>query len=359
MNILILYSEFGAGHLFSAKQLKNILEKKFPGSNIYLENTKKKSAPFMTKLIEDVYMNFFTKYSSIFVVNKLYGFAFNFVNSINFINVIWVQKTGSKVALDFIANNNIDIVVCTYPYKLSTNIPTIICLTDYENFPVWVTKKEDIYLVNDLKKMKPFEKRNVPKQNIFYSKINLDERFTITNNSNEIQNVLFNLGARGQVKYKYLCKSIDHLIDYGLSVSVMCGKNNKLYKKLSETYLDKITVYPFVKNVYDIISQNDIVVTKAGGISISECIQSERPIIVNLTQTLEGQEKGNYKFILDEKIGRGSAIKGVADEIIYLKENPLEYKQLIENIKLLKNTINNTVRIEQIIKDIHEKSIDS
>ncbi len=359
MNILILYSDFGAGHLFSAKQLKDILKNKFPNSKIYLENTKKKSAPFMTKLIEDVYMNFFTKYGSFFIVKKLYGFIFYVVNSVKFINVNWVQKTGSKKALDFIKNNNIDIVVCTYPYKLATKVPTLICITDYKNFPVWVTKKKDIYLVNDLNEMKCFEKRQIPNQNIFYSKINLDERFTISNNSNEIQSILFNLGARGQVKYWHLCKSIDQLINFGLNVSVMCGGNSKLYKQLNEKYSSKITTYPFVKNVYDIIAQNDVVVTKAGGITISECIQSERPIIVNLTQTLEGQEKGNYKFILDKQVGRGSVIKEIANEIIYLKENPQEYKQLIENIKILKNKINNTVKIEQIIKDIYEKSVDS
>ncbi|WP_047980817.1 MGDG synthase family glycosyltransferase [Ornithinibacillus contaminans] len=79
-----------------------------------------------------------------------------------------------------------------------------------------------------------------------------------------------------------------------LQYSVLCGQNDRLYKRLLQRNDPSITPISYVHDkaelnaLYDSV---DAVITKPGGVTISECLQKNKPIFT--CNALPGQEKVN------------------------------------------------------------------
>ncbi|HEY4601836.1 MAG TPA: UDP-glucuronosyltransferase [Cerasibacillus sp.] len=95
---------------------------------------------------------------------------------------------------------------------------------------------------------------------------------------------------------------VDHLFKYNgdkLHFYILCGKNNALYQKLKNENHSHITPISYISSpqkmslLYD---QVDAVLTKPGGVTISECLHKKKPIFVY--HVLPGQEKINEQQLL-------------------------------------------------------------
>jgi processive 1,2-diacylglycerol beta-glucosyltransferase len=62
-----------------------------------------------------------------------------------------------------------------------------------------------------------------------------------------------------------------------------------------------VAVLGWTTNVPDLILSSDIVITKAGGATVMECIAAKKPMII--TQVIPGQEEGNAKLIKKHNLG--------------------------------------------------------
>ncbi len=85
-------------------------------------------------------------------------------------------------------------------------------------------------------------------------------------------------------------------------VGVIAGGDNQLYEKVSQrqwTY--PIRVQNYVTNMPDWMLAADLLITKAGGLILSEGLAAGLPIL--LIDYLPGQEEGNVQFILDHHAG--------------------------------------------------------
>jgi 1,2-diacylglycerol 3-beta-galactosyltransferase len=61
-------------------------------------------------------------------------------------------------------------------------------------------------------------------------------------------------------------------------------------------------IYGFTDQVLKIMSQSDLIITKAGPGSIAEALAMNLPIII--TSWLPGQEEGNVEFVRQTGVGR-------------------------------------------------------
>ncbi|MFD2045011.1 glycosyltransferase [Ornithinibacillus salinisoli] len=88
---------------------------------------------------------------------------------------------------------------------------------------------------------------------------------------------------------KLLQNSSPHIHYY-----VLCGKNDLLYKQLQSQQREDITAISYVTNKEEInhyYDQVDAVLTKPGGVTVSECLMKRKPIFI--CNALPGQEKIN------------------------------------------------------------------
>lgn len=87
-----------------------------------------------------------------------------------------------------------------------------------------------------------------------------------------------------------------------LQFCVICGRNERLYKKLQPLNSSRIRVLGYVTDVDRWMSMADLIVTKPGGITLTESLAMELPIL--LFRPIPGQEEQNAAFALQSGVAQ-------------------------------------------------------
>jgi processive 1,2-diacylglycerol beta-glucosyltransferase len=85
---------------------------------------------------------------------------------------------------------------------------------------------------------------------------------------------------------------------------MVCGQDEKLYKALDSIVEDcknPVVRFGFVRNVEELMSAADMIITKAGGLTVSEALTKRLPLVI--FRPIPGQEEENAKYL--ERIGAG------------------------------------------------------
>ncbi|MGB7537026.1 MAG: glycosyltransferase [Anaerolineales bacterium] len=91
-------------------------------------------------------------------------------------------------------------------------------------------------------------------------------------------------------------------VAHPIQVIVLTGGDDDLLEKIgAHPWSYPLRAMPFVTNIPEWMGCADILVTKAGGLILSEGFAAGLPII--LIDSLPGQEEGNVRFILDHQAG--------------------------------------------------------
>lgn len=97
------------------------------------------------------------------------------------------------------------------------------------------------------------------------------------------------------------------------------SKNKPRLEKLTSEN-DNVRVIGWTNHMSDFIKASDIVVTKAGGATVMECIAAAKPMII--TSIIPGQEEGNAQFIKKYHLGIVAAARdNIAEHIDYINKN--------------------------------------
>lgn len=122
-----------------------------------------------------------------------------------------------------------------------------------------------------------------------------------------------------------------------IQVVAVSGKNQKVYEKFKQIAEDKenIKVFEFTNKVPELMSIADLVITKPGGITSSESLASNVPILA--INPIPGQEEENAEFLEENKVAIWLRPKDKLEEKLkeMLKDETLN--NLKENTKKLGN----------------------
>jgi UDP-N-acetylglucosamine:LPS N-acetylglucosamine transferase len=89
---------------------------------------------------------------------------------------------------------------------------------------------------------------------------------------------------------------------FDLHLAAVAGGNEALYRTLRDTeWHVPATVYDFVQNMPDLMHAADCLISKAGGLIVTESLACGLPLII--TQFIPGQETGNAQFVAQEGAG--------------------------------------------------------
>ena len=89
---------------------------------------------------------------------------------------------------------------------------------------------------------------------------------------------------------------------FDLHLAAVAGGNDELYAKLQATdWHIPVTLYNFVDNMPAMLHAADCVVSKAGGLIVTESLACGRPLL--LVQVIPGQETGNAELVTREGAG--------------------------------------------------------
>jgi len=179
-------------------------------------------------------------------------------------------------------------------------------ITDYYFHKSWLTKGAFRYYVATDDTEKELLKLGVEKNKIKKFGIPIAEKFDDNfdadrwlkdNGLSATKNtVLLSAGAFGvSTDFAMLIEQLKKKSN-DVQVVVICGKNMKLKKELEYKYSgDKgVKIFGYTENMYEWMKSSSVLITKAGGVTISEALASNIPLI--LFNPVPGQEMENARY---------------------------------------------------------------
>lgn len=103
-------------------------------------------------------------------------------------------------------------------------------------------------------------------------------------------------------------------------LTVICGRNRSLYKKLVRRAPEHVTVLGYVSNVAEVMEQADAILSKPGGLTTTEALLCGKPLF--MLPPLPGQEETNRRWVEERKLGISiGALGNLAEEIYHYLDN--------------------------------------
>ena len=252
-----------------------------------------------------------------------------------------------KKLLNFIKENNYDLVVCTHLYpalamtkiKKKYDIPLINVATDYECIPFWDETKPDDFIIPSKLLVDSFVKKRVKEEILKPIGIPVSSSFKKVSKTLVLPEdkdiVLITSGSMGFGKMNEIVKLILKKVK-NIYLLVVCGNNKELYNNLKKIKNKNLMVIGFTDKMNELMHRSRIVITKPGGLSTTEVATLHKPLIHMMP--IPGVENYNAKFYSENKMSLcANNEEEIVDDIkILLSDNKLE-KELIDNQKRIIN----------------------
>lgn len=151
---------------------------------------------------------------------------------------------------------------------------------------------------------------------------------------------------------KELCEAL--LLDSEVQIVVVCGKNAALKQSLSvleQAHPDQLKALGYVEQIDELFRVTDCMITKPGGITLTEATAIGVPVI--LYKPVPGQEKENALFFEDY----GAAIViNRHEDILESVTNLLQDEEKLETMKQNMKKLHLKQSSQTILEDIVEQS---
>jgi len=333
LNILIFSVSIGSGHDQVAQTLRNEFIRADAKCRVKIVNTIKFISPILDKVMLDSYLNILKFYPRAW--GKIYEKT-NKLNPIIDINDITNRLMTSKLHKSI--NSFIpDCIICThsFPSSIISNLkqkkipetPLISIITDYNIHTSYVNDNTDYYVIPhenlayvmesygvNSSKILPF---GIPIKKEFNEHVNL-AHIQKTYNLDVKKTVLIMGGGLGLGEIYHLVSELDKKLEDAQIIAV-AGRNNRLEQKLkSMSTNNKLAVFGFVNNIYDLMEAADCIITKPGGVTTAEILCKQKPLVI--FSPLPGQEYENAEFLLNS---------GVAVATSEVKKIPVLISQML------------------------------
>lgn len=358
--ILIFYASYGGGHLNAAKSIKEYIDNNFENCESELIDCMKYVNLPIEKVTTFAYKEMAKK--APWAWGKIYSDSQK--GPLAHISSKSNQILAIKL-LKLLREKQPDLIISTHPFgsqmcsylkrkrKINTKIATI--MTDFSPHDQWLVGHEytDYFFVANNKMKNYLISKNIPENTIFVTGIPISLRFSKEYNKKEILNnfeleenkktILFFAGGEfGLGKSKTLEIFEDLIKNFeNIQVIAIAGKNEKIkthFETIVKEYKkeNSVKVLPFTNQVPELMAISDLVVTKPGGLTTSESLASNLPMII--INPIPGQEEENAEFLEENGIG------------IWIRKNQSSteiFEDLLSNQNKLENMKKNTKKLSK------------
>lgn len=232
--------------------------------------------------------------------------------------------SGTEKLYHFIRENRFDVIICTHVFsalmitdvirKYHLKARTGFVATDYTCSPSCGESELDVYFIPDSLLKDEFVSCGVPKDKLFVSGIPIRQEFLSSTAKSKAKekiglppnsrHLLIMSGSMGCGPIKELLKRFQLRLPDDCHISVVCGTNERLRRKLEQEHKDqsRIHIYGYRRDIPMLMDSADLYLTKPGGISTSEAASKNLPMV--FVNAVAGCETYNMNFFVQ----RGSAV---------------------------------------------------
>ena len=389
--VLIMSASTGGGHNRAARAIKEELESRTI-DNMSIECEIVDSLKLVNNTMDKVISRGYEK--SALYTPKAYGSVYRFSETtIASKNEFKTNPLTSLMARKFkhlLNESTPDLIIGTHPFpmialstlKKNNNIhslsrseslykstkvdipPMISVLTDYTTHSTWIQNEIDYYIVGheyvkellvyegvDSEKVKAF---GIPVEKSFLSHRDRETVLTELGLSPEKLTVLLMGGSFGAGNIKETLEDLI-AIDRGFQILVITGRNehlkDKLSKMLDSTIHNKnICLLGYTNKMNDILASIDVLISKPGGLTTTEALLNDVPMIV--PYFIPGQEEENLDFLTNCGAALRTTKKYSLPVLLkVLIDDPSRLDNLRKNIKSIRK-FDSAVNISNLVVDI-------
>lgn len=302
--VLIFYASYGGGHLSAAKSIKQYLDEHYEDVQTEMIDCVKYINKALDKVTTAAYREMAKK--APWAWEKVYYKSQNGL-------LAKVSTTSNKVMavkmLKLFRKFEPDVVISTHPFgsqmtsylkqKGKTNCTLATIMTDFAPHDQWMIGHQfvDFYFVsNSLMKNSMIQENDIPEDKIWVTGIPISNRFLQTYDRNSVfssfglssdkKTILFFGGGEYGLGKEKTVRILDCLTNFQhIQVIAIAGKNEKMKQAFQKIVTEKhkedcIKVLPFTDKVPELMAISDFVITKPGGLTVSECLACHLPLMV-------------------------------------------------------------------------------
>lgn len=332
--ILIVYATAGAGHKKAAEAIYH--EARQMSDFVQMVDIVSFMSPLSRKIYSDGYALLISRFVG------LWGVVY-FLSDTPFLKVFNVHlrrffdKVICRKFIDFLEEEKFDIIISTQflasemvgyakaERGLKARLITVVTDLGVHNF--WINPLTDIYCCAAESTKRILRKKGIGQESIRVTGIPVDGKFLTTPGRDslcaefKIKSDLFTvLVMTGGVGIGPIEQIVAQVRGAG-QILVVCGNNRSLYGNLLKRNYPDVYVFGFVDFVEKLMKVSDLIVTKAGGLSVTESLTSGLPMIFFFL--IPGQERINAETIAS--LGAGliaTSADKIKDEVLKFRNDP-------------------------------------
>ena len=348
MRILLLTCATGGGHLRAAAALEKYIRETTPHEVIQMDFLKS-IGKLLDKTVCDSYLFMAKKIPGVF------GHLYRKTNEDNVFSDL-VPRASEMISWQLLPRINEvapDVIISVHPFATEMvsglkeqnkiHCPLICIMTDYGAHRSWLAPQVDAYVVASDHMVEELQRYGVPKEKInpygipvhdvFFDKQDQSTLLQEMGLEPNIPTVLFMAGSMGVSNivdlYAELCDS-----PLELQMIIITGNNKKLYDIFSQqidSSSKKTKLLPFTTEVERYMHASDLIVTKPGGLTVSEALACNLPLAV--FDAIPGQEEENANFLQIHDMGVRITNDNFAEVISSLIEHKERLRRMRENCR--------------------------
>ena len=228
--------------------------------------------------------------------------------------------SGTEQLHQFIQAEGYDTIICPHVFsalmvtdvlrQYHIKLHTCFVATDYTCSPSCGESKLDAYFIPDSTLMDEFASCGVPREKMIASGIPVRKEFFTRGDKaaarqqiglrSDCRHLLIMSGSMGCGPIRKLVKLLGDRLSADCHISVICGTNCRLKKRLEQDHADqaRIHMYGFRKDISMMMDSADLYLTKPGGISTSEAARKKLPMV--FVNAVAGCETYNLRFFVEQ-----------------------------------------------------------
>lgn len=349
MKILILSASTGGGHKRAAAALENKIKSISPETEVMVVDAMVAIGKMYNKTVCEGYHFMATK------TPNIYGACYKITDRKNLVYDA-VMKSNTVMArklLSTIDEFSPDVIIICHPFvttmvsklreKNKIDVKAISLITDYDAHRTYIVPNIEAYVLAEPQMAKKLiDEYGVDKNLIYPLGIPIFDSFTQPFDKEEIckreeinpniPTVLLMAGSFGVTSVLKFYKSLV-LAGGNMQFIVITGRNRHLYEKLEETIeelgsADRTKLLYFVDNVHDYMHISDLIVTKPGGLTVTESLACHLPMAIY--SAFPGQERDNAEFLTETGAAIMLSKHDGAQQITELMENKEKLNKMKE-----------------------------
>lgn len=345
--ILVLSAPIGAGHKKAAEALCQTYIKKFRGEAFHVDFLSYLNPKFSQFMEKGYYL--MAKHTPM-VYKFVYENTDKPSKSIktigNFFNIKKYRELVERYKPDIILSTHfLPAAVVSWMYKRFP-ITNGVVITDFVSHSMWTYPNNQKFFVAHNGMVKELEHYGISKSKICVSGIPVHpcflqsfDRMKLRQKLGlDLKKPLFLLMSGGNAIGSFVeVLEILKKVTGDFQIVVLTGYNQKMYQKLKQKFRSfglNGKVLGFVENMFEYMAAADLLISKAGGLTVAESLVVGLPmIIINPTP---GQEDGNTEFLIRDKAA--IYVKDIEDIRLLIDDlllNPEKITRMAENAKSL------------------------